>query len=334
MGYPKSFLFTSAMPGEGVYFTALKQGIKIAAEGTKAVIVQWEPGVLEDCRSSELEQEQVINLRDCLQAIILETSFSNLKMIKLIPKFNHKFDPDIMLELFQKLTNVADVVLVCAPPVLACADVAGMAASTAGVVLVVRAGKTRLMMLQEAKNLLIQAKARIIGAILSTEDSTDAVFFDETPEPVKVQEAEDASEEETVDVQETLDAMEAEPDESPEPVEAKVAEIDEPQEIEEPADAEPIEENEGAGTFVENVGQEDLEPAADEAPAQSLVWNNTFNEYIQLGFDAKMIGDLELAIKYFSFALALEPPEDLAAMLATDINQMSREMEAAVKRRT
>ncbi len=48
--------------------------------------------------------------------------------------------------------------------------------------------------------------------------------------------------------------------------------------------------------------------------------------YVDRGFDAKTGGKLDLAIKYFSSALDLDPPPDLKKMLVYDLHSMYREL--------
>jgi len=71
-----------------------------------------------------------------------------------------------------------DYVLVDAPPIVPVTDAAVLAPRVDGVLLVLRAGKTKREMAQRAKELLLQVNARILGVVLtnlaeSTEQAGD-----------------------------------------------------------------------------------------------------------------------------------------------------------------
>ncbi|MCS6774211.1 MAG: CpsD/CapB family tyrosine-protein kinase [Anaerolineae bacterium] len=65
-----------------------------------------------------------------------------------------------------RLKEMADVVLMLAPPVAAFADAAVLSTHVDGAVLVVVAGKTRRAHVEQAKSLLQRAQARLLGAVL------------------------------------------------------------------------------------------------------------------------------------------------------------------------
>ena len=65
------------------------------------------------------------------------------------------------------LKSRADVVLFDAPPVIAVTDAAVLGTKVDGVLLVVRAGRTRREHAQRAKELLERAHVRIVGAVLN-----------------------------------------------------------------------------------------------------------------------------------------------------------------------
>lgn len=68
----------------------------------------------------------------------------------------------------------ADVVLLDAPPVLAAADSSILGAYADGVILVVSAGQTNLAQANEAKEQLVAAGARVLGAVLVGTEDTQA----------------------------------------------------------------------------------------------------------------------------------------------------------------
>ncbi len=72
-----------------------------------------------------------------------------------------------MRQLLEELTHKADLVLLDCPPVLIVADTLNLASAVDGVLLVIRAGKTRAKVAREAVESLRKVGARIIGVVLN-----------------------------------------------------------------------------------------------------------------------------------------------------------------------
>jgi capsular exopolysaccharide synthesis family protein len=72
-----------------------------------------------------------------------------------------------MEEIIAALKARADVVLFDAPPVVAVTDAAVLGTKVDGVLLVIRAGKTRREHAQRARELLERVKVRVVGAVLT-----------------------------------------------------------------------------------------------------------------------------------------------------------------------
>ncbi len=66
----------------------------------------------------------------------------------------------------EKIADLCDVVVLCAPPLSAYSDAAVIAAKVQGTLLAVRAGKTRRDNAQKAKDILARAHARLLGAVM------------------------------------------------------------------------------------------------------------------------------------------------------------------------
>lgn len=69
--------------------------------------------------------------------------------------------------LMESLRRESDYVLVDTPPIVPVTDAAVLASRVDGVLLVLRAGKTKREMAQRAKELLVQVNARILGVVLT-----------------------------------------------------------------------------------------------------------------------------------------------------------------------
>lgn len=72
-----------------------------------------------------------------------------------------------MEEIIAALKARADVILFDAPPAIAVTDAAVLGTKVDGVLLVIRAGKTRREHAQRAKELLERVKVRVVGAVLN-----------------------------------------------------------------------------------------------------------------------------------------------------------------------
>jgi non-specific protein-tyrosine kinase len=75
-------------------------------------------------------------------------------------------DSSRMKAVLSALGEQADIVLLDAPPVLSASDAAILASQSDGVVLVITAGKTRRDQAQSAKEALLRARARLLGAVM------------------------------------------------------------------------------------------------------------------------------------------------------------------------
>lgn len=76
-------------------------------------------------------------------------------------------DSQKMRDLLAKLREIADVVILDAPPVTVAVDASVLAAQTDGMLLVVRAGHSRRDRIQQAKELLDRFRVRLLGAVLT-----------------------------------------------------------------------------------------------------------------------------------------------------------------------
>ena len=72
-----------------------------------------------------------------------------------------------MAGLIQTLTAQADIVMFCAPSILTVSDSAVLASQVDAVILAIQADKTRRDDAQHAKEILVRAKARLLGAVIA-----------------------------------------------------------------------------------------------------------------------------------------------------------------------
>ena len=79
-----------------------------------------------------------------------------------------------MGEILHSLRDIADVIIIDTPPVLAVSDTVVLAPRVDGVLLVMQAGRTRREHARQARNVLDKAKASIVGVVLNGAELTQA----------------------------------------------------------------------------------------------------------------------------------------------------------------
>lgn len=172
---PKTLLITSAIHGEGKTITAINLAIAMAHDSQKKVL-------LCDCdlRRGKVDQfmglDHVPGLSDSLNnglnlnATLLSTDMENLKVLT---SGNSCSNPSELLgswrmkELLQNLKPQFDYLILDAPPVTPLTDAAVLSSQVDGVLFVVKTAKTQREAVQHAESLLLQAKANILGYILT-----------------------------------------------------------------------------------------------------------------------------------------------------------------------
>lgn len=172
---PKTLLITSAVNGEGKTVTAINLAIAMAHDPHKKVL-------LCDCdlRRGRVGQfmglDHTHGLSDSLNnginltTTLLNTDIENLKvLISGSPCSNPSelLGSWRMKELLQSLKSQFDYLILDAPPVTLLTDAAVLSSQVDGVLFVVKTAKTQRETVQHAESLLLQAKANILGYILT-----------------------------------------------------------------------------------------------------------------------------------------------------------------------
>jgi Mrp family chromosome partitioning ATPase len=75
------------------------------------------------------------------------------------------------------MRDVADVVIVDSPPVLPVADTPGLAAMGLPVALLVESGRTRRQEAKLATDILLRARARVIGTVLNRAPKQSTLYY-------------------------------------------------------------------------------------------------------------------------------------------------------------
>ena len=171
----ETLLVTSAAPGEGKSSIIANLAITLA-QGERRVIL-----VDADLRRPGLHEIfGVANDRGLTTMIVEKTALDDPPLLEvgvdnlwLMPSGPLPPNPADLLgsrrmeEAIARLKARADVILFDAPPIVAVTDATVLGTKVDGVLLVVRAGRTRREHIQQARELLERVHVRILGAVLS-----------------------------------------------------------------------------------------------------------------------------------------------------------------------
>ena len=170
----RTLLVTSTSPEEGKSTTLANLAITIAQTGSTVILV--------DC---DLRRPTVHTLFDISNAkgltnLVIDSSATDLPLVesgvsnlRILPSGPQPPNPSEMLgskrmtEIVEELKSIADYVLFDSPPVIAVTDAAVLATRVDGVLLVIKAGKTRREMAQRAKAVLEKVNANLLGVVLN-----------------------------------------------------------------------------------------------------------------------------------------------------------------------
>lgn len=174
-GELKTIMFTSAGPGEGKSLTAANSAVALAQTGKQVILV--------DCDLRKPVQQKVfsksanfgvtnylINEDAGLDALLQPSGVENLRLLlsgPVPPNPSELLGASRMDQLIGSLRQSADCVIFDAPPVIAVTDACVLVSRLDGVILVLGADIVRPEMARQAKDLLLKAKADILGAVLN-----------------------------------------------------------------------------------------------------------------------------------------------------------------------
>lgn len=169
----RTLVVTSSAAGEGKSSTIANLAVTMAQGGRKTILVDC------DLRRPSLHElfEQPMEpgftsmmLGETAEPPLQKTAVDHLWLLPSGPIPPNPADllgSNKVDQVIKQLTDMADIVLFNAPPVIAVTDAAVLGAKVDGVLLVVNAGKTRRDHAERAKSLLETAKVRIVGATLT-----------------------------------------------------------------------------------------------------------------------------------------------------------------------
>lgn len=177
----RTLVVTSPAMAEGKSTTIANLAVTMAQSGRKTILVDC------DLRRPSLHTLFGLNAEPGLTNMVLhddkepplqKTSVENLWLLASGTKPPNPADllgTKKLDQVIATLTEMADIVLFDAPPVIAVTDSAVLGAKVDGVLLVIQAGKTRRDHAERAKELLEKAKVRIVGATLTNAPKDNSV---------------------------------------------------------------------------------------------------------------------------------------------------------------
>lgn len=174
----RTLLFTSAERGEGkTTSSVLFSMVSAMHQGARTCLVDADlhrpriDKMLDVPREPGLAEILAENL--AIESSIKSTRHENLKVIPSggrRPYPSELLQPDALAATIGKLRLLFDLIVIDAPPLLPVSDPAILSREVDGVVLVVRAGKTRRDVVLRAKKILEDVGAHMVGVIVNNAD--------------------------------------------------------------------------------------------------------------------------------------------------------------------
>jgi receptor protein-tyrosine kinase len=171
---PRSIVITSPLPGEGKTSTAVNIAIALAQAGQRVLLVDGD--LRRPKAASVLGLERSVGFttvlvgRAQLEESIQRHSRSGIFFLAsgpIPPNPTEVLQSNAARSLFDRLSQMFDIVIVDAPPLLPVSDAAIIARDVDGAVLVVRHGKTTKDQLRQASHRLDQVDARLLGVTVN-----------------------------------------------------------------------------------------------------------------------------------------------------------------------
>lgn len=178
-------MITSANLGEGKSTTTANLAIVMAQSDLKTVLIDGDLRKPSIHRVFMLPNSEgltdLIRLSDSdVREQLKNTEYENLQVITsgpLPPNSAELLGSKRMMAILEELSEIADVVIIDSPPLLAATDAIVLSKRVDGVVLVVSAKHTRRDALKQAVNRLRQVESPILGCVFNRVNSEDGGYY-------------------------------------------------------------------------------------------------------------------------------------------------------------
>ncbi|MFH1359764.1 MAG: CpsD/CapB family tyrosine-protein kinase [Candidatus Omnitrophota bacterium] len=173
---PKTVVITSSIHSEGKTITALNLGITMAHAINNPKILVIDADLRRGRLARYLGVDQKIGLSEILQGkaqaedALFKIDIDNLTFMACGETPHHPVEllgSDKMKQLLTHLKSKFDFILIDTPPLISVTDPGILGAESDGVILVVQAGRTQRGIVRRAMELLHQAKANLLGQVLT-----------------------------------------------------------------------------------------------------------------------------------------------------------------------
>jgi len=170
----QTVLFTSSAPSEGKSSILANLAVSMVQNGNKVIIIDAD--LRKPMQHKFFEMTNFNGLSNVLSGEIdfatglRETGIDGLKLISagsIPPNPAELLASRKMEEILAKARAEADLVFIDTPPVVAVTDAAVLASKVDGTLLIVASHQTEQEILKKAKELLVNARANILGVILN-----------------------------------------------------------------------------------------------------------------------------------------------------------------------
>jgi protein-tyrosine kinase len=180
----RSIMVTSSGPGEGKSTTTANLAVVFAQQGKKVLMIDGDlrkPTVHYTFRlNNHIGVTNVLTKQTSLENAIRETDQENLFILPsgpIPPNPAELLGSRAMGEMLANAYELFDLVIFDTPPVIAVTDAQVLANQCNGVVLVVSSGKTENEMAVRAKELLINANAKLLGVVLNNKQQKESQYY-------------------------------------------------------------------------------------------------------------------------------------------------------------
>ncbi|MED3865131.1 CpsD/CapB family tyrosine-protein kinase [Priestia megaterium] len=183
----KSIVLTSTGPGEGKSTTASNLATVYAQQGLRVLLIDADLRKPTAHYTFRLENHvgltNVLTKQSTLGQAVQETEVPELFLLTsgpIPPNPAELLASNNMTELLKEMKEEFDMVIFDTPPVLAVADAQILANQVDGSILVVSSGKTDKEAAVKAKELLLKANAKVLGAVLNNrkmEEGSDYYYY-------------------------------------------------------------------------------------------------------------------------------------------------------------
>jgi protein-tyrosine kinase len=180
----QSVMVTSANPSEGKSTTVANLAVTFAQQGKKVLIVDADLRKPTVHYTFQLQNiyglTNVLTKQKALDVAISETDIENLYVLTsgpIPPNPAELLGSHAMREFITKVEAEFDLVLFDTPPILAVADAQILANLCEGSVLVIASGKTEIDKVIKAKELLLAAKGKLLGAVLNNKKMDPSNYY-------------------------------------------------------------------------------------------------------------------------------------------------------------